>query len=198
MATFTATVKVTHPDFTRVGVFVLVRCVQTRGVPRALILLALLMVGCGAARPEQAREHVCDERGEEGAVAAALRAYAARYGLPAEVVSNPRVSCDVATIHGTQRIRVDASQVFARSCWARGGPTSHACEGREEARSSTDGTTYDFEEELGYGPRSFATGYTDAELVIVEVGNLEQAFVAVVAWREGAWRVVSLELAYTS
>ena len=167
-------------------------------MPRALILFAVLMVGCGAARPDQANEHVCEERGEEGAVAAALRAYAARYGMPSEVVSNPRVSCDVTTIRGTQRIRSDASPVFARSCWARGGPASDACEGREEVRSSTDGASYDFEEELGYGPRSFATGYADAELVIVEIGSYVQAFVAVVAWREGRWRVVSLELEYTS
>lgn len=160
------------------------------------------MVGCGAARPDQANEHVCEEHGEEGAVAAALRAYAARYGLPSEVVSNARVNCDVTTTRGTQRIRAnDASRVFARSCWARGGPASDACEGREDVATTSEArgaTTYDFADDLGHGPRLFATGYADAELVIVEIGNLEQAFVAVVAWREGRWRVVSLELEYTS
>ncbi len=193
--------KARHPDFARVGVFVLVRCVQTHSVSRALILFAALMVGCGAARPDPPRERVCEERGEEGAVAAALRAYAARYGLPAEVVSNPRVRCDVTTIRGTQRIRTDASPVFARSCWARGGPASDACEGRQDVAPTSEArepTTYDFADDLGYGPGLFAAGYTDPELIVVEIGSYVQAFVAVVAWRERAWRVVSLGLAYTS
>ena len=129
-----------------------------------------------------------------------MRAYAARYGLPAEVVSNARVSCNVTTIRGTQRVRAFASQVFARSCWARGGPARDACEGREDVPTTSearDPTTYDFADDLGYGPRSFAAGHTDPELIVVEIGSYAQAFVALVAWREGAWRVVSLDLDYT-
>lgn len=122
--------------------------------------------------------------------------------MPSEVVSNARVNCDVTTRRGTQRIRAnDASQVFARSCWARGGPASDACEGLEAAPSVPDtreSTTYDFEDALAHGPQAFATGYTDPELIVVEIGSYVQAFVAVVAWREGRWRVVSLELEYTS
>lgn len=123
----------------------------------------------------------CDAFGEEGAVAAALQelddrvAHALNGPTVERTFYRAGVACHVSTLDGGSRLTRDDGEPFASSCWARGGDSEHAC------------------------PEAAVDLPPDAErVVVVLVGGALQAERVVVVWRDDAWRVVSVELAWTT
>ena len=187
----------------------------------AVLVVAALALGCGAPRlsgharaivvrddPSAFGPDECPEDGEAGAVAAAVRAHfdasGGEYGVGAPPVElfNQVLSCHVATMDGAVRLSPDApAERFARSCWARGGPADAQCTAfgddrgpREPLAPPPPPGTHDFERSWFL----WMDGLEDAEVVIVTIGTLGQADRVVVAHRDGGWRVVSDDLAWTN
>lgn len=157
-------------------------------------------------------EDECGDDADEGALAAAIGAWRDARGGPLRAADDERnllgaaVACHVATLDGGVRLSRDEGQPFARACWARGGSEDARCgpfglgRGRGADGEATDDgaprqseTTYDLEASWA---RSI-DAIRDAEIVIVHVGTSSQAERIVVVRREGAWRTIAIELAWT-
>ncbi len=123
----------------------------------------------------------CDLDGEQGALAAAVEELADRgahalTGPPVErTFYRASVACHVAMLDGGVRFTRDDGEPFASSCWARGGEPEARCE-NDLADPSLP----------------------DERVVVLLVGGTSQAERVVVVWRDGAWRVVSVDLAWTT
>jgi len=173
---------------------------------RAVVMLAALVVACGATRPPLMPEvPACGGTGEAAAVSAAVVAFDASHpqDLGEEsVLFNEVLSCWVATPSGIRILTTDsqASRLFALSCWVRGGPIDGQCRpGRGRGRAPelptppSDGSQ-DFALEWLLEMRALP----DSHIVVVTIGSVEQGYELVVVHREGEWQVLTVILAWTT
>ena len=132
----------------------------------------------------------CSEADEEGALAVALEEMADRTGhdvagpVLERTLTRASVACHVATLDGGIRLTRDDGEAFVLSCWARGGPPDRAC-------SASPGAELASEAARGVGELE-----SEERALVVVIGSALQAERYVVVWRDGAWRVRSVDLAW--
>lgn len=167
---------------------------------RAASLLVVL-AGCGAVSPHPAPPE-CAGDGEAGAVAAALTTFAHEVGVADDAAYYNEVLHCTVRLEGTVTLSSEAPpRLFARSCWARGGPEDGQCGALGEGRGPAPAMpppppagSYDL-------VRSWLLAVAELEgeaIVVVTIGTMAQAYRALVVLEGSGWRVVSFGLAWTS